>query len=167
VAAADFLDAHLIVPGDLLFVINPRNSQGDPTWAHDFVVLGRVGPLGLTPGPPRSGMFLGCLGIASVTAARPFDATRMVMLAHGPGPTGDPVTGLVNPSAVQIDWPELIPLQQVKGKSVVQAVGVRWNKKAGDTRRRHVDAQTLAAIYRLLNVRAGQPPTPPAPGATA
>jgi hypothetical protein len=144
------IDAHVPEPGDLLHVINPMDSHGDPTWSHDFVVLGRIGPRGYTTEPPKADMFLACLGIASITAKRPFNPNTMVMLMHGPPPHGDPQTGLVSPCAVQLDWPELIPIRQVPGKSVLQAVGVRFNKKPGDLRRRNIDELTLAAIYRKL-----------------
>ena len=147
----DSIDAHVPQPGDLLFVINPQNSHGDPTGAHDFVVLGRFDSGAFTSDPPKPGMVIACLGVASITPTRPFNAETMVMLRHGRPPTGDSETGLVAPCAVQIDWPELIPVRDVRGEPVLQAVGVRLNRKPGVSRRRHVDEQTLAAIYRKMN----------------
>jgi hypothetical protein len=79
----------------------------------------------------------------------------MVMLRHGPPPGGDPETGLVTPCAAQIDWPELVPIARVREKAVLQLVGVRWNKKVSDSRRRHIDEQTLAAIYRKIEEYTG------------
>ena len=147
----DTIDAHVPEPGDLLYVINPESSHGDATRAHDFVVLGRFDRGAFTTQPPKPGMVIACLGVSSVTAKRPFNAETMVMLPHGPPPGGHPETGLVAPCAVQVDWPELIPVREVRGKRLLQAVGVRLNRRAGDTRRRHVDEQTLAAIYRRMN----------------
>jgi hypothetical protein len=146
----DTIDAHLPEPGDLLYLTNPANSHGDPTWAHDFVVLGRLDRGAPSADPPSTEMVLACLGVSSITAKRPFSPATMVMLRHGPPPDGDPETGLIEPCAAQIDWPELIPIRQVRGKSTLQVVGARWNRRASDPRRRHIDEQTLAAIYRKL-----------------
>ena len=125
-------DATLLAPGDIVRIERPLKSSGEPTYAHDFVVL-------FVPEALNVGDEIPCLGVTSRIA---YDPEWHVENALGQPPGRTPGYRLLEAVSHRRDVPP--PLSRAHGSDLSLQVEAEFS-------RRFIRRDHFHAVVALLN----------------